>query len=144
VKPHGALYHRASTDPAAAAAIVAAVARVDDGLRLVAAPAGPARAGAAIGLATMAEGFADRVYEADGRLRSRDLAGALHASPEAAAAQAVSIGRDGCVTAADGSTIDLRVETICVHSDTPGAAAIAAAVRSALAEAGIEVRAPGG
>ncbi len=145
VKPHGALYHRASADPAAAAAIVAAVADVDDGLRLVAPPRSALlEAAAAIGMATLVEGFADRVYEPDGRLRARTLPGALHESPEAAAAQAVSIARDGRVTASDGSVVEVAADTICIHADSPGAAEMAAAVRRALDEAGIGVRAPGG
>jgi 5-oxoprolinase (ATP-hydrolysing) subunit A len=143
VKPHGALYHRVAVDPAAAAAFAVAVARLDADLRLVAPPdAALAEAAADAGLGCLVEGFADRVYEADGRLRSRDLPGALHADPAAAAAQAVAIARDGRVVAADGSSIDLRVDTLCIHGDTPGAVAIAAAVRRGLAAAGIEVRAP--
>jgi UPF0271 protein len=144
VKPHGALYHRASADAGAARAVATAVARLDPGLRLVVPPGSAMLAAAAtVGLATIVEGFADRVYEVDGRLRSRDLPGALHDDPAVAAAQAVSIARDGVVTALDGSTVHLGASTICIHGDTPGAGAIAAAVRAALAAAGIDVRAPG-
>ena len=101
-------------------------------------------AAADLGLRALVEGFADRVYDADGRLRRRDLPGALNDDPDVAAAQAVAIARDGRVTAADGSTVMVPADTICIHGDTPGAPAIAAAVRRALAAAGIEVRAVGG
>ncbi len=143
VKPHGALYHRVAADPSAARAFAAAVVRLDPGLRLVG-PPGSALLAAAIdaGLAATAEGFADRVYEPDGRLRSRALAGSLHEDPEAAAAQALGIARDGTVVAADGSALAVRADTLCIHGDTPGAAAIAAAVRKALAAAGFDVRPP--
>ncbi len=97
-----------------------------------------------VGLATTVEGFADRVYEPDGRLRSRDLADALHGDPDAAARQAVSIARDGRATARDGTPVAVPAATICIHGDTPGAVAIALAVRAALDADGIEVRAPGG
>jgi 5-oxoprolinase (ATP-hydrolysing) subunit A len=143
VKPHGALYHRAAADGATAAAVVAAVARIDDRLRLVG-PAGSTLlvAAAERGLRTTREAFADRAYEPDGRLRGRNLPGALHTEPSAAAVQAVSIARDGVVLAADGSPLPMEADTLCIHGDTPGAAAIARAVRGALLGAGIAVRAP--
>jgi len=145
VKPHGALYHRASADAGAARAVATAVARIDPGLRLVVPPGSAMIPAAAFaGLATVVEGFADRVYEADGRLRSRALEGALHDDPATAADQALSIARDARVRARDGSWVAAPADTICVHGDTPGAAAIAAAVRAALDAAGIVVRAPGG
>jgi len=141
VKPHGALYNRASVDPAVAAPIARAVAHVDPSLRLVGPPRSALLAAAAAhGLRGMAEGFADRAYEADGSLRSRRLPGAVHEDPARAAAQAVEIAREGRVTTIAGSAMDLPVETLCMHGDTPGAAAVAAAVREALAAAGVEVR----
>jgi 5-oxoprolinase (ATP-hydrolysing) subunit A len=144
VKPHGALYHRVAADHAAALAFATAVARLDGSLAVVGAPGSALlRAAADLGLATLGEGFADRVYEPDGRLRSRDLPGALHEDPAAAAAQAVSIARDGVVTAGDGSRLRIDVATICIHGDTRGAPAIAAAVWQALDAAGIPVRSPG-
>ncbi|MFH0751114.1 MAG: 5-oxoprolinase subunit PxpA [Chloroflexota bacterium] len=144
VKPHGALYHRASLDPEAAAAVARAVAAASPGLRLVGPPGSALlAAGAAAGLACLAEGFADRAYEADGRLRSRGLPGALLDDPARAGAQAVSIARDERVTAVDGTVLPLAVATLCVHGDRPGAALIAAAVRRDLAAAGIAVLAPG-
>ena len=88
------------------------------------------------------EGFVDRAYEADGTLRSRRLAGSLHTDPKVAAAQAVSFVKDGGVRAYDGSFLRLEVDTLCLHGDTPGAPAIAAAVREAFAREGIEVHAP--
>ncbi len=144
VKPHGALYNRAAFDPAVAGAVARAVAAADPGLRLVGPPGSALlAAGATAGLACVAEGFADRAYEADGRLRSRRLPGALIDDPVHAGAQAISIARDGCVTAVDGTVLPLAAATLCVHGDTPGAAALAAAVRGELAAAGIAVRAPG-
>ena len=144
VKAHGALYNRAAVDPAVAAPIARAVARLDGSLRLVGPPGSALlAAGAAAGLACLAEAFADRAYEPDGSLRSRRLPGALHLDPAAAAAQAVDIARDGRVTAFDGSVLPLVADTLCVHGDTPGAATIAAAVRRALAAAGVETRSPG-
>ena len=73
-----------------------------------------------MGLATAAEGFADRRYEADGTLRSRKFPDALITDPEAAAAQALRLAREGVA------------QTICVHGDTPGAVEILKACRGAL------------
>jgi 5-oxoprolinase (ATP-hydrolysing) subunit A len=144
VKPHGALYHRLATDREAARAVVEAIARLDASLAIVGPPGAVLLAeSAAVGMTALAEGFADRAYEADGRLRSRTLPGALLDGPERAAAQAVSIARDGRLIAVDGTEVAIDVATLCVHSDTPRAAAIAAAVRAALLEAGVELRRPG-
>ena len=140
VKPHGALYNRAARDPVQAATIARAVRRVSADLILVGL-AGSAilQAGADAGLPTAAEAFADRAYEADGSLRSRRLPGALLADAGAAAAQALSVVRDGRVTTHDGESLAVRADTICIHGDTPGAAEFARAVRSALEAAGVEI-----
>ncbi|HUG07208.1 MAG: 5-oxoprolinase subunit PxpA [Chloroflexota bacterium] len=145
VKAHGALYNEAWRDAAVAKAIVAGVRVVfapPTDVAVFAAP-GSALADAALdaGLRVVREGFVDRAYEADGSLRSRKLAGALHTDPQVAAKQALSFVRDGGVRAHDGSFLELAVDTLCLHGDTPGAPAIAAAVRSALAVAGVKVRA---
>ena len=142
VKAHGALYNRAARDPEAAAAVARGVAAFGREL-VVYGLAGSALVGAAIdaGLIVAEEAFADRAYEADGSLRSRDLAGAVLDDPGAAAAQALAIV-GGSVTAWDGTQVAIRADTICVHGDLPGAAARARAVRDALAGAGVEIRAP--
>lgn len=144
VKAHGALYNRAATDPGTAAAVALAVRRCGPELVLVGL-AGSAilDAGREAGLRVVAEAFPDRAYEPDGTLRSRALPGAVMTDSAAIAARAVRMARDGVVIAADGSTVALRTETLCLHGDSPGAVAHARAVRAALAEAGIEVLAVG-
>ena len=145
VKAHGAMYNQAERDIAIADAIARGIWDDDRGVALlVFAPPGSAmlERAAAMDLRVAREGFVDRAYEPDGTLRSRKLAGAVHTDPKTAAAQAVSITRDGGVRASDGSFLRLEVDTLCLHGDTPGAPAIAAAVREALAREGIEVRAP--
>jgi 5-oxoprolinase (ATP-hydrolysing) subunit A len=141
VKPHGALYNQAATDPAVARAIARGVARAGRGLILVGlAGSTPMREAAqAEGLRFAAEAFADRRYEADGSLRSRRHPDAVLHDPAAAAAQALAIVRDGSVTAADGRPVRLQADTLCVHGDAPGAAEIARAVRRALESAGVTV-----
>jgi len=142
VKPHGALYNRAAVDPDLAACVARAVARFPERLTLVGlAGSALVAAGLAAGLPVASEAFADRAYEPNGSLRARSSTGAVHTDPAVAAAQAVSIARDGRVRAHDGSMLEIRADTICIHGDTPGAAAMAKAVREALEAAGIEVRA---
>ncbi len=144
VKPHGALYNLAARDPSVAGTVARAVARVSGELVLVGL-AGSALLAAAsdAGLTPAAEAFADRAYEADGALRSRRQPGALLELPELAAAQALSIVRDGCVTSHDGQVIAVRADTICIHGDTPGAADFAKAIRAVLTNAGVTIAALG-
>jgi UPF0271 protein len=145
VKPHGGLYHAAARDPATAAALVRGAQAVSRDLILVSSPGSTLIAAArAIGMRAAAEGFADRGYNADGSLVARGTRGALVGTPEQAAAQALSIVGDGAVVAVDGTRIPLSVETICLHGDTPGAPANAAAVRQALMAAGVTLRALAG
>lgn len=144
VKPHGALYNQAAASAPLAAAIARAVARFSRALPLYGLASSTAMAGAAAdaGVRFVPEAFADRRYLADGSLQARSEAGSLITDPGAATAQAVSIATGGGVTAADGSAVAIRAESLCCHGDTPGAVEIAAAVRSGLIAAGVELRAP--
>jgi len=143
VKPHGALYNQAARDDQLARAIARGVARVDPKLVLVGlASSAPMRHAAdAEGLRYAAEAFADRAYERDGQLVSRTLPGAVLENAEEAAAQAVSIARDGTVTAAGGTRVAFTADTLCLHGDSPHAVATARAVRRALEAAGVTVQA---
>jgi 5-oxoprolinase (ATP-hydrolysing) subunit A len=141
VKPHGALYNDAARDETVAAAIARGVRRWSADTVVVGLAGSRSLAVyAAAGLRVAAECFADRVYEADGSLRSRKAPGALIADPRAAAAQAVSIAVSGTATAHGGARVAIAAATICVHGDSPAARATAAAVRAALAAAGVTVR----
>ena len=142
VKPHGALYNATVTHEAQAAAVVDAVRAYDPELPVLGLPGSALLAAAsAAGLRAVPEGFADRAYRADGSLVPRTEDGAVLHDPAAIAARAVRMAHAGRVTAVDGTEIAVDVQSICVHGDTPGAAAIAAAVRIALGEAGIAVAA---
>ncbi len=142
VKPHGGLYHAAWRDLEVAQALARGARAVSPSLILVTSPGSQLLAAAkTLGLRAATEGFADRAYRPDGSLVPRGAPDALLRTPEAAAAQALSIARDGVVVAVDGSRVPLKVETICLHGDTPGAAANAVAVRRALEAAKIQLRA---
>jgi UPF0271 protein len=142
VKPHGALYHAANRDREVARAIGRTVVSVDPGLILVGQAASPSLdVWRELGLRCAGEAFADRTYERDGTLRSRTLAGALLDDPERAGRQALDIAVDHRVTAADGFELAISADTICIHSDTPNAAAIARSVKEQLKAAGVQVQA---
>jgi len=140
VKPHGALYHAAGEFPDVARAIAEAVRRYRSTLILFG-QAGSMllEAGREAGLPVAAEAFADRRYQADGSLVPRARPDALWTDPEAAAAQALSIARDGSVTAVDGTRVSVEARTICIHGDTPGAPAIARRIRELLQQEGVAV-----
>ena len=143
VKPHGALYNQAAQDETLARAIARAVARVDHDLVLVGLAGSSAmrQAAEAEGLRFAPEAFADRAYDARGRLVPRSHPDALIADPAVAAAQALRIVRDHAVTAIDGAEVALQADTLCLHGDNPHVLAIARAVRHSLAGAGVSVQA---
>ncbi|SDQ45725.1 5-oxoprolinase subunit PxpA [Microbacterium sp. cf332] len=146
VKPHGALYHAASDDPATAAAVAGAVADLSAELGRAVPVLGLAGAieGAAArsGLPFRLEAFLDRGYRSDGSLVPRGEAGALLDDPIAAAERALRLATEGVVVAVTGEEVHSDAVSLCVHGDSPGAVSMARAVRSALDAAGIAVRAP--
>jgi UPF0271 protein len=139
-KPHGALYNTAARDLDIARIVARAVGEVDPTLRLVGLGGSQLlEAGREIGLEVAAEAFADRRYAPDGSLAPRALDRALIRDAEEAADQAEHIVRGHEVVAIDGTRVRVRADTLCIHGDTDGAAAIAAAVRRRLEESGIVV-----
>jgi len=76
----------------------------------------------------MGEAFADRSYELDGTLRDRKYDDALITDPDKAAIQVKNMMED-TVISFEGKAIEMNAQTICIHSDTPNAVAIAEAVR---------------
>ena len=142
VKPHGALYNDAIGD----AELADIIARVT-----AEAPSSPALMGMANteldfaaqrhGLRFVAEAFIDRAYKRDGTLVSRTEHGAVHEDLNVATTQAVRLATEGRVTARSGEQISVRADTLCIHGDTPGAAAKARAVRDVLESHGVNIRA---
>jgi UPF0271 protein len=142
VKPHGALYNTIVTNHDQAQAVATAVHTLDASLPVLGL-SGSAFFAAAheLGLRTVAEAFADRAYRADGQLVSRRLPNAvLHETAEITD-RVASMVTSSRVSAVDGSTIPITVESVCVHGDTPDAVAIASAVRDRLIADGIELKA---
>ncbi len=129
VKAHGALYNRAVIDEDIAQTIGEAIIQVDPLLKVMGL-AGSKMLSVfdGLGLDTMAEAFADRSYESDGTLRNRKYDDALITDPNKAALQAKNMV-ESTVISFEGKAIEMNAQTICIHSDTPNAVAIAEAVR---------------
>ena len=143
VKPHGALYNRAAADQAVADAVVAAIASLSsDGSLALLGLAGSVlvRRAENAGLSVFAEAFADRAYAPDGTLVPRSGPDAVMTDPAEVASQAVAIACRGAARAIDGSWIEVRADSICLHGDTPGALALARRVRAALGDSGVDVQ----
>jgi UPF0271 protein len=142
VKPHGALYNTIVTNHDQARAVADAVHAVDPSLPVLGL-SGSAFFAAAdeVGLRTVPEAFADRAYRSDGQLVSRRFPNAVLHDVAEIADRVSSMVTAGRVAAADGSTIPITVESVCVHGDSPGAVQIANAVRDRLVAEGVELKA---
>ena len=142
VKPHGALYNTIAHDARQAGDMIAAVRAVDPGLALVALAGSPLiRRAREAGLHVVSEAFADRGYTAQGTLVPRNQPGALLHDPAEVATRMLRLVRDNEIQAIDGSVAKVEADSICVHGDSEGAVAMAAAIREALLDAGVQLRA---
>jgi len=140
LKPHGALNNMAAEDTEYALAIGRAIKAVDDKIIYVAlAGSEMERAAETLGLPLAREGFADRQYDDDGNLASRNIPGTVMSDPVPATEQAVRMIAEGEIISRNGKSIKTRVDTICVHGDEPTAIKVSSAVRAGLEAAGIEV-----
>ena len=140
VKVHGALYNMGARNEGLARAVAEAVREVDPELILVG-MAGSAwiKVGRELGLRVACEGFADRSLNPDGTLVPRSQPGAIIADVEEVIARVLRIVTEGKVLAINGEEIDMAADTICLHSDTPGAGNLAQALRQRLEAAGVLV-----
>lgn len=145
VKPHGALYHAVAHHEGQARALVRAMhdwgrTHGDRSMPLLHQAGSLAhRVAQGEGIPVVTEAFADRGYLPDGRLVPRGEPGALLEDAHEVAERLVRLAVEGVVTAVDGTEVEVRAESICVHGDTPGAVEMAREVRSALERAGIEL-----
>ncbi|MBI5854833.1 MAG: LamB/YcsF family protein [Nitrospirae bacterium] len=140
VKPHGALYGRSARERSVAEAIVRAVRAVDPHLIIVGLASSPLiQAARDAGLGAAEEAFVDRAYEHDGLLVSREIAGSVMMNEEDVLRRVEQLVRDKVVVARTGVRFTVRLDTVCVHSDTPGADRLVALIRSRLESLGVTV-----
>lgn len=142
VKPHGGLYNAIVHHADQAQAVADAIAELDDTLAVLCLPNSViGRIAAQRGLRVVYEAFADRAYNPDGTLVSRRTDGAVLLEPDEIAARVVRMATQREVVAIDGQVLALDAESVCVHGDSPGAVAIAKAIRTALDDAGVTLAA---
>lgn len=140
LKLHGALANMAAEDKALAIACYQAALEVDPDLTImVLAGTQQQQAAAALGCKTACEIFADRAYNDDATLVDRNLPGAVIHDPQQAAQRMLDMVRAGAILTERGAKIPTRIDTICLHGDTPSAVQIAAQVRTKLEENGVRI-----
>lgn len=138
VKPHGALYNTVVARDDHAAVVVELAAR--HGVSLFGLPGSRTATRAATwGVRFEREWFADRAYLADGTLSPRSEPDALVVDATAVAERTTRVVSEGCTVALDGAIVSTEFDTICVHSDTPGATELLAAVRAAVLATGATI-----
>ncbi|NHN56773.1 LamB/YcsF family protein [Calidifontibacter sp. DB0510] len=140
VKPHGALASAVVDHEVQASAIVTAIRDFDRELAVL------GQGGSMLhelaeeaGLRTVREGFADRGYLPSGRLVPRGDAGSVLQDPDQIAARAVRLATEGTIVAVTGDLVDLTIDSICLHSDSPSVVAVARQVRTLLDAEGVPV-----
>jgi UPF0271 protein len=140
LKLHGALANIASEDEAMARACYEAALSVDpEIIVMVLAATAQEAAVRSLGCRWAGEIFADRAYNDDATLVDRSLPGAVLHDPAIAGDRIVKMLDAQAIITESGKHIPTRIDTICLHGDSPSAVAMAAAVRASLEGHGIEV-----
>lgn len=141
VKPHGALYNMGAKNKEIAQAIAQAVYDFDKSLVLVGLSNTLLISEAeALGLRTASEVFADRRYEDDGQLVSRQESDATITNTDEALQQVLKMVTENKVVSKNGKEIDLQADTICVHGDGAHALDFVTQIRKKLTKEGIDIQ----
>lgn len=140
VKPHGALYNRIAVDEIQAKAVVEAIAKYDQFLVILTLPnSAIIEIAKQKGIGTATESFADRAYQDDGQLVPRTQTGAVITNESSIVERVLQMTSTGTVTSIGGKVIDVKADSICIHSDTPNAGELGRKIREAIQQAGIEI-----
>lgn len=140
LKLHGALSNMAAEDAAIARACYGAAVALDPQIILVAQAATAMEAVAReMGATWVGEIFADRAYNDDGTLLDRSRPGAVLHDPAEVGRRMEEMIRARAIITASGARLPARIDTICVHGDSPAAVTMAATLRAHLETAGITV-----
>lgn len=138
VKSHGALGNMAAENPELAEAFARAIRTIDRNLIFVVMPGQETeKAGEKFGLKLVREIYADRAYSDNANLVPRQQAGAVIHDPELAATRVLHMIEDGAITCASGRRLATRIDSVCVHGDTPGAVGMARVLRDHLLQASV-------
>jgi UPF0271 protein len=119
---------------------VAAVNSYDPGLPILGLPGSELlKQAKEAGHPVFVEAFVDRAYMANGTLVPRSQEGAVLHDVDTIVERAVRLATKGEVVAIDGTVVQVRADSLCIHGDTPGAVEMAAGVRAGLEAAGVEL-----
>jgi len=140
LKLHGALYNDAAANPELASHIVSFIQQFAPKLALLTLPNSALFYRAKdSGLRVFAEAFADRAYQANGQLLSRQHAGALLDAKQAIK-QSLQLVLQGHIEAIDGTLLSLQADSLCLHGDCPQALALAQHLHQALSDSGVKIQ----
>jgi UPF0271 protein len=143
VKAHGGLYNMAVANSRIWDAMAEAVAKVNRDIILVILASSKRESlldiGKRHGIRIAFEAFPDRAYNKDGSLVSRREKGAVIHDHEIVAKRGLKMALEGKVVTLDGTEIELKADTLCVHGDNPAAVEVVKRVRQELKDAGVAV-----
>jgi UPF0271 protein len=143
VKAHGSLYNIAAANYRIMEAIVESVAKMDQELILLVLASSQREPlieiGRRYGLRIAFEAFADRAYQNDGSLVPRREKEAVIEDPDVVVKRALKIALEEKVIVIDGTEIELKADTLCVHGDNPAAVQMVKRIREGLKAASVEV-----
>lgn len=138
VKLHGALYMRAAIDEEFSIALVKALQAIDPTLFLYCMEASVThKVAKALGQPVVREFYGDRNYDKNGSIVFTRQVGKL--DPTSVAARVLRACKEGVVKTVDGEDIAIEFDSICIHSDTPGAVALIEAARTALISNDVQI-----
>ncbi|MCF6761890.1 5-oxoprolinase subunit PxpA [Pseudomonas fragi] len=141
LKPHGALYMHLARDEEAARLLVQNLQRLEPELLLYCMPGSVIwHIAMELGQPVIREFYADRDYDLSGSIVFTRTVCAH--DPDQVAARVLRACREGVVRTVEGEHLAIQFDSICLHSDTPGALALGEAISGALEGADIRVRAP--
>ena len=141
VRAHGALGNMTDADRPMADVLAGAIASMDSNLALMTMPECAAdKAAQAAGLKIARQAFADRAYNDDGSLVSRNLPGAVLHDANAAAERVIRLAEEGVIESINGKDLKLNARIVCVHGDSPAAVAMAESIRTALENRGVAIK----
>lgn len=141
IKPHGALYMHLARDEEAARVFVQTLRQLDPNLLLFCMHGSAVwRVAQELQQAVVCEFYADRDYDNSGSIVFTRRVGAL--DPAQVAAKVLRACREGVVRTVEGRDIPITFDSVCIHSDTPGALALVQATRKSLDAADIAIAAP--
>jgi UPF0271 protein len=137
-KLHGALANMCAEDATLAKTCYSAALRVNPEIILmVLAETAQQAVVQELGANWAGEIFADRAYEDDATLVDRSKAGAVLHDADMAAERILDMLREDAIIAESGKRIPAKIDTICLHGDTPEAVEMARALRTKLSAAGV-------